>query len=338
MHYRTLGRTGLRVSEIGMGGISAAGKYGPIVPEGAGQEMLRPHAFKNVELFSVVPEVFAVTMSQASAAGINFIDTAPSYGDSEAVFGHYLKEHREKWLLCTKIGTCGNWGDGRLPNREEIVTQVHDSLARLQVEQLDVLLIHSLEQYGKGEEATARVLTGGMVEVMRELQQNGTVRFIGVSGQLPELVPAVKSGAFDVVLTYNSFNLLIQDAQRELFPLAREMNVGVILGGAFYQGLLTGNPEFVLKKKEQFFETTDPAYYETQELVARVERLTDFVGGDAGALRRLALRFALTDPAVSVVVSGMGDTEEVKENEAAAEPGPLTDAEIEEVMNVVKGK
>ena len=84
MRYRMLGRTEMNVSEIGMGGIGAMGKYGP-----------------------VTPDEFATTMARASMLGMNFLDTAPGYGDSEVVFGHYLKDHRQDWTVCTKIGTCG---------------------------------------------------------------------------------------------------------------------------------------------------------------------------------------------------------------------------------------
>ena len=174
------------------------------------------------------------------------------------------------------------------------------------------------------------------MDSMRELQQRGRTRFIGASGQLPELIPAARSKAFDVILTYNTFNLLMQDAQEELFPLARQMNTGVILGGAFYQGLLTGNPEVVLKRKEEFFEADDPAFCRTQELISRTERLVDLVGGDARALRQLAIRFTLSDPSVSVVVSGAKTPQEVEENVAASEIGPLTQAEMRDVMAVVE--
>ena len=338
MRYRTLGKSGLKVGEVGIGGMGAAGKYGPIVPPGASPDMLQPHDYNTVKLFQVVPATFAETMACASSAGMNFVDTAPSYGDSELVFGQYLKDHREQWLVCSKIGVCGSWGDSRMPTRDEIFEQVRNSLSRLQIDRLDLVLIHSLDQYGERENAVDRVRSEGMLDAMHELQQANLVGLIGASGQLPELVPAVQSGVFDVVLTYNSFNLLVQDAKEILFPLARQMGTGVILGGAFYQGLLTGNPEIVLKRKEEFFEPSDPAYYQTRELVARVERLTTFVDNDAASLRRLALRFALSEPAVSVLVTGMSRPQEAVENAAAAELDPMTEAEIETVMAVAAGK
>lgn len=84
MQHRILGRTGLRVFPLGMGGVGAMGKYGPVTADS-----------------------FARTMAQASDLGMNFLDTAPAYGDSEVVFGHYLKDHRDDWIVCTKLGQCG---------------------------------------------------------------------------------------------------------------------------------------------------------------------------------------------------------------------------------------
>ena len=313
MEYRKLGKTGLKVSSIGMGGIGAMGKYGP-----------------------VSPEEFADTMARASQLGLNFLDTAPGYGDSEAVFGRYLNDHRRDWTVCTKIGTCGDTIATRF-----VVEQCDQSLASLRVDHLDLLLIHSIDQYGDGEGALARVRETGMLDAMKGLQREGKVRFIGVSGQLSALVPAVASGEFDVALTYNSFNLLIREAEEALLPLAAELGVGVALGGAFYQGLLTGIEDRLEPEKGRWFEKEDPGLHQTDMLLKRVRALRDMVEGDARALRRLALRFAISDPRISVVVSGMSRPEEVEENAAAVEAGPLSETErtqIDEVLATVPGQ
>lgn len=339
MRYRTLGKTGLKVSEIGMGGVSAMGKYGAIGSENCGSAMSTPALFKGMQIYPVVQENFDQMMSCAEEKGINFIDTAPSYGDSEKVFGRYLKNHRAKWIVCTKVGTCGSWGNGALMNRDDIFNQVSDSLERLQLDYIDLLLIHSLDQYGKRETAVRRITSpGSMIDALCELKEQGKCRFIGASGQLPELIPAADSGVFDVMLTYNTFNLLVQDAGNKLFPLAREKNIGIILGGVLYQGLLTGNPDFVLKRKGEFYEKDDPASCQTQKLVAEVERLAEYVNGDARALRQLAFRFALSAPAVSVIVSAMKSIEEVEENVVASDLGALTQNELRQVMEVINKK
>ena len=307
---RILGRTGLEVSILGMGGVGAMGKYGPVTPQS-----------------------FALTMTRASELGINFLDTSPDYGDSEAVLGHYLQDHRDRWIVCTKVGGC--LGRENL-TREQVLEQLPQSLERLRVDYADVVLIHSVHQYGKGAAAIERLLApGGAVEGLRELQAQGKVRFIGVSGHVPELIPAISTGLFDAALTYNSFNLLMQYAHKELFPLAQEHNVGIIGAGAFYQGLLTPDRDTVLQRKDQWFERDDPGHYRTEELLRRIECLKGLVNGDDHALRAMALRFAFSHPAVSVLVSGMTCCEEVEENVAAALLGPLSARELQQVADAL---
>lgn len=128
MRYRILGRTGLKVSEIGMGGIGAMGKYG-----------------------AITADEFACTMARAEELGMNFLDTAPSYGSSEAVFGRYLRSHRSRWIVCTKVGGCGDGytTDLSTPGRGAVRSQFYQSQQRLKVDYVDIALIHSIDQYGE---------------------------------------------------------------------------------------------------------------------------------------------------------------------------------------------
>ena len=313
MRYRTLGRTGLSVSQIAFGGTGAMGKYG-----------------------AVTPDDFDQVMTRATQLGVNLIDTAPSYGNSEQVIGHHLAKNRDQWIVCTKVSVCGP-GDGtvREADVQEAMQSFPGSLADLHTDYVDILLIHSIEQYGRGPAAAERILErGGIVDAMRALQREGRVRFIGVSGHVNELVHAVKTGEFDVALTYNSFNLLVQEAQAELLPAARQGDVGVLLGGALYQGLLAGITDFLLARKGEFFEKCDPAYHRTEELVNRAERLLAHFGNDAPALRQAAIRFSLSDPAVSAILSSMFRMEHVEQNCAASDPEPLSQEEIETLLSV----
>ena len=332
MNYRRLGRTGLRVSELGVGGLAASGKLGRVAADGTAAE---PDGepdkwYRNIPMYDVAKDGFAQILARASELGVNFLDTAPSYGDSESVFGHYLADpgNRRHWIVCTKVGVCGSWGSGETMPRQAVVDQCEQSLRRLRVDAVDILLIHSIDQYGKGEQAANNLLQpGGMVDTLRELKAAGKIRFFGASGQLPELVPAARTGAFDVILTYNTYNLLVADAFAELFPAARAMDLGVILGGAFYQGLLTGNRDFVVRNRDIWFEKEDPGHAHTEQMLARVRRLLEFVNGDGRALRSLATRFALTAPEVSTVVAGMKSVQELEENASACEQGPIADKE-----------
>lgn len=308
MKYRTLGKTGVKVSELGIGGIGAMGKYG-----------------------ALTPHEFAATMTRAAQLGVSFMDTAPAYGDSEVLFGHYLSSARDSWTVCTKTGYCGGGGSADPIDPRKVIEQCEQSLLRLRVDHVDMLLIHSIDQYGDGPDAVERIRGSGMLDAIRRLREEGKVRFIGISGQLAELVPAVASGEFDVALTYNSFNLLVREADDRLLPLAAELNVGLILGGPFYQGLLSGIAERLAPEKQRWFERQDPGLHQTEDLLLRVRALLEMVGGDARELRRLALRFALSDPRISVAISGMSRPEEVAENAAAVDAGPFSASERRQV-------
>lgn len=313
MQYRRLGRTNLEVSEIAFGGTGAMGKYG-----------------------SVTAEAFDQVMTRALERGINLLDTAPSYGESQRVFGHHLSRHRDRWIICTKVGECGP-GDGtvREADADAVMGSFPRTLEELQTEYVDILLVHSIEQYGRGPAAAEKILRrGGIVEAMRALQREGRVRFIGVSGHVDELVHAVRTAQFDVALTYNSFNLLVQEAQIELFPAAKENDVGILLGGALYQGLLAGLADFLVPRKESFFEKLDPAYSHTEELVSRAQRLLSHFNGDGRALRQTAIRFSLSDPAVSAILSAMFKLEHVEENCAASDARFLSRQQIDALLTI----
>jgi D-threo-aldose 1-dehydrogenase len=340
MRYRTLGRTGIQVSEIGIGGIGPMGKYGPVAEDGTSPTPAAPpdKLYRHIPHFDVAVDGFARTMARASELGVNVLDTAPSYGDSEVVFGHYLKDpaRRRQWVVCTKTGVCGNMGDGGALESGEIIAQVEASLRRLQIEQIDILLIHSIDQYGCGEEAVERVIQAGMVEALEQLKEAGKIRCFGVSGQLPELIPAARTGLFDVTLAYATYNLLVRDAAAEFLPLARQLDLGVLLGGVFHSGLLAGDPSCQsLTDLPRFFETQDPGLEQADRMVDSARRLQALAGGRPADLRRLGLRFALSHPAVSTIVSGVRSIDEIEENATAIEAGILTEAETADLEQVV---
>ena len=103
----------------------------------------------------------------------------------------------------------------------DAIAGVEESLTTLQRPYVDVLLAHDIQQIGEGVNAVETILQrGGMVDGFRQLQREGRVRFIGVSGRLPEVTAAVQTGEFDVALTFNRFNLLDWSAEAGLLPQA----------------------------------------------------------------------------------------------------------------------
>ena len=300
MHYRTLGRTGLEVSEMGLGGAVYAGtSHGD---------------FDEAEAVAAI--------RTALEAGVNYIDTSRHYGPSEEIIGRALTGYEGDCIICTKLAPRSGM------TATEAIAGVEESLAALRRPYLDVLLAHDIQQVGEGANAVETILqSGGMVDGFRQLQREGRVRFIGVSGRLAEVAAAVRTGEFDVVLSFNRFNLLDWSAEEELLPVAGAQNVGVTVGGVFYQGFLSLPLELVLQRVENGllwgWDWTDT---QRAHVLNRLEKLREWVGDDLVALRRLAVQFVLSDPRISVAVVGMKNATEATENLSAAEAGSL-DAE-----------
>jgi aryl-alcohol dehydrogenase-like predicted oxidoreductase len=186
MHYRTLGRTGLRVSEIGFGG-APAGLANYLAPW-------------DPTLDSSAQQV-AEAVARAVELGVTYFDTAPGYGEgaSERMFGLGLRPFRDQVTLATKFFAA---------NASDVRRSAHESLDRLGVERIDVLQYHGTWY---DEETVARILApGGVLEGMQSLQHEGLVRFLGfttegVNGPASRLI---ESGAFDVLQV--CYNLIYQ--------------------------------------------------------------------------------------------------------------------------------
>lgn len=308
MHYRTLGRTGLEVSEIGIGGAVFAGtSHGPF-DEGDAIGAIRT----------------------ALEAGVNYIDTSRHYGPSEEIIGRALTGYTGDCIICTKISP------RRVVTAEGTIAGVEESLAALRRSHVDVLLAHDIQHLGEGVDAVEKILQpGGMVDGVRQLQREGRVRFIGVSGRLAEVAAAVQTGEFDAALSFNRFNLLDWSAEEALLPQAEAHNVGVTMGGVFYQGFLSLPLELVLQRVENgLLWAWDWTETRRDSVLNRLEQVRGFVGDDLAALRRLAVQFVLSEPRVSAAVIGMKSVAEVTENLAAVDAGGL-DTEIVAQLKVL---
>lgn len=246
MLKRRLGRTNFEASVVGFGGI-------PIQRRGW-------------------DEAVAV-VQRALEMGVNYIDTARAYQDSEDKIGGAIKGCRDRLFIATKTVQ-------RL--REGAVEHIDESLRRLGTDYVDLLFIHGVDS----EADLSRFLgSGGALEAFKEAQMAGKVRYIGISGhQNPVLVSAIKTGVFDVILA--SYNLTNTDADNELFPLAKELDIGISVMKSIAGGALGVPPEAVQ------FQVADRA-------VTTAEA---------------ALRFVLSNPQIHTVIPGMGKFSEVEAN------------------------
>ncbi|HWR41387.1 MAG TPA: aldo/keto reductase [Patescibacteria group bacterium] len=155
-------------------------------------------------------------------AGINFIDTARAYTDSEAKIGEHLASRRQDYYLATK---------SMVRDKASMARDVDISLATMKTEYIDLYQIHNIKTR---KDLDAVLAPGGALEALKEAQQAGKIRHIGVTGHSIELLlEALKTNEFSTVQV--PFNFIETKANEELFPLARSMNIGCIamkpLGG-----------------------------------------------------------------------------------------------------------
>ena len=173
-------------------------------------------------------------LEQCADAGVNFLDTAPIYGNghSEEVIGRGLVGCRDRWIVCTKGGhgaTDGAaWSDF---SKARLLAQMDESLARLRMDHVDLYLLHgpSAEDVRRGE----------CLEAMETLRQQGKTRFVGVSiGPNALGVELIQRGVVDVL--QQSISLTDAGAAADLLPAAVAGNVGIVARGVFGAGFLTG--------------------------------------------------------------------------------------------------
>lgn len=293
MKYRILGKTGLRVSTIGLGTMVHAGHFGPM---------------KDSESVSAI--------ETAIELGVNFIDTSDAYGAgySESLLGKALKGRRDQVIIATKGGNVMVGPDRGKRNFDPgYISRVMDeSLQRLQIETIDLYQLHN---------PTVDVIERGAVwEVLERAKQAGKIRHYGVSiNTMEEGIAAVNDGRAETIQV--EYNLLAQEPAEKIFPLAHQANVGIIARVPLRRGILTGK---MTVADEQRFQGEDlrarsfkgEAF--AKELV-KAEELRFLVHGAAKTLGQAAIAFCIAHPAVSVVIPGARNAEQMCENGAAAD-------------------
>jgi len=297
MNYRRLGRTGLEVSEIGLGTVELGLDYGVPV---AG-EHLRP------------PEEHAARLlNRALDLGVNFIDTARAYGASEEIIGRALKGRRNAYILASKLAPIRDEGQSDQELREQVKTSIAESLRMLQTDVIDLLQLHW---------APVDVITKGRVlAAAREAQQAGYVRFIGASTygeEAPLAVLAADDGYDTLQVAYNLADRTLED---KVLPLAEQQDVGIIVRSVLLRGVLTHR--YTLLPDQ------------LAGLKSAIARLNSLVAADAGSLPEMAYRFVLANPAVSTALVGTARREELEAALAFTGQGPLSPALIAAIRQV----
>ncbi|HNV86230.1 MAG TPA: aldo/keto reductase [Candidatus Omnitrophota bacterium] len=305
MKYRVLGRTGLRVSEVGLG-------TWPISGAGYGRT-------DDAESLRVI--------ETALDRGVNFFDTADIYGNghSEELLGKVLLGRRESAVLAGKAGWDFYHGGVRRNFQPEYLEfACEQSLKRLGTDVIDVYQLHN----PRPEDLSS----GEVFDALEKLKRKGKIRFAGISVHTAEEgIQAIASGKMDVLQVV--YNAIDQRAAFELFPFARQNHIGVIAREPFACGLLTGK-----YTREVRFEGPDHRRRWRREKIIRdlenLEKILSALPARPPSLPLFSLQFVLGNPAVSTVIPGAKNVSQVLENTKVTETDDFSEKDLETLRAV----
>ena len=309
MRYRTLGRTGFQVSEIGLGAWGVGGKQWLGAEDAEALAALR----RAIEL------------------GVNFIDTALAYGDghSEVLVGQVVRESAQKVYVATKVPPKNQLWPAQpgidIPAvfpYEYILRSTEQSLKNLGLETVDLLQLHVWNPEWIGRQEWRRAF--------EDLKKSGKARAVGVSindHQPDSALELIETGLIDTVqVIYNIFD---QTPRQRLFPLCRERNIGVLARVPLDEGALTG----AITEKTEFARGEFRSFYfrgdRKRQVVEHVEALRKDLAGVPGTLAEIALQFCLSHPAVSTVIPGMRHPRNVESSCSVSARGALPEGVLE---------
>ena len=277
MRYRNLGRTGIKVSPYALGALMLATAVGNPDPE----DSIR-------------------IIHKALDAGINLVDTADAYGDSEEVVGRALRGRRDSVVLATKVGRpVGSDPNQQGASRRWIITAVENSLRRLQTDHIDVYQIHRPDP-GTAIEETLSALT--------DLVRSGKIRAFGTSTMpASDLVQAhwvaERRGLGRFRTEQPPYSILNRGIEREVLPVAQQYGMGVLAWGPLGQGMLTGRV-----RRGQGSDVTRARFFTVfgdERRLDAVERLIPLAGEAGLSMPHLAMAFAISHPGVTSALLGV---------------------------------
>ena len=315
MNYRTLGKTGYKVSEVSLGTWQVGGKWGDPFDEAGALAII----------------------NDAIDGGVNFIDTADVYSDglSERAVAKAVKARNEEVRIATKCGRqiSPHISEGYTPER--LVSFVEGSLKNMGLETLDLIQLHCppTEVYYRPE----------IFETFDRLKEQGKIRNLGVSVEkVEEALKAIEySNVTTVQIIFNMFRLRPAGL---FFEQARKRNIGVIVRVPLASGLLTGkfSKETVFGEGDHRFFNREGAAFDKGEtfsgvdFAAGLEAVEELKGlfGSEGTLAQWAIRWILMFDAVSCVIPGASKAEQVASNLGAAELPSLSSEQMKKIEEI----
>lgn len=310
LNQRVLGKSGIPVTEIGIGLWAMGGdEWGPVEDQNS-----------------------LDTIEAALESGITFFDTADVYGlgHSEELLGRAMRGRREEFIVASKIG----WVDfNREENHsvytstEKLIAGVESNLRRLETDYIDIMQCHIDFQEANMEY---------FLEGFQKLQQQGKIKAYGVS-----------TSDFDYLQTFNAdggtatlqidYSILNRTAEKEIFPYCQENGIGVIVRGPLAMGILTGkfdaDASFPEGDFRQSWTENEEEYQTFLADLEKVEKLKKLADGKS--LAQLALQFTLAHPSVTSVIPGAKTVRQLEENVEAGLLPPLTEEDLALIDEIV---
>ncbi|MCW5706893.1 aldo/keto reductase [Shinella sp.] len=286
---RVLGKTGLEVSRLALGGLFTSSYGGELK--------------QSIE-----------TVHRAIELGVNYIDTAPAYFDSEVVLGKALQTIDAPVVMSTKLGGRPKPFD---PKDKDLLRRSFDqSCEDLGRDTIEILFVHEPDRPGQYNWWNgADDYQGPVLELLHELKSEGRIKALGLGGTTAyKMTRLVETGLFDVLLTAANYSILWREAEIELLPAAKKHGVAVVAGTPLQQGALARRWDAEIKdgcswmappRRKQFL-----AFYELLDSLDM-------------SLIELAHRFVLSHPDIDCVLSGARSVSEIEGNVAAVQGGPL---------------
>lgn len=293
MQYRRLGRTELSVSEISLGTVELGMEYGF-----ANEGELRCPSFQQAEAL----------LHRALDLGINFIDTARAYGESEAIIGQALSARRRDFILASKVQTFTGAGAQRLARMQ---ASIEESLRTLRTDCLDILLLHSV--------TLEELNTGEVTKALLDAKRKGKTKFIGASvyGESAARA-AILTGQFDYIQL--AWSLLDRRPESEIVTLANEKGIGLIIRSILMRGALTHR------------RTHLP---EALSTVARAAERLEQIAAQAGmSLPELAYRYILSQSGPITALVGTAHLDELEKGVRFSDGILLTESVLQAIHGV----
>jgi aryl-alcohol dehydrogenase-like predicted oxidoreductase len=288
----TLGRTGAVVTKLG---------YGAMELRGSGGTFGHGRALDDAEIDRLLNGVLD--------AGINIIDTSPDYGDSEEHIGRCISGRRDEYFLASKCGcpvgqppATGPGPREHIFTRDNIRVGVEQSLRRMRTDHLDLVQFHA-------SPARATLEQNDSVAELETLRDEGKIRFLGMSGTLPNLTDHIAMGVFDAFqIPYSAVEREHEDA----ISAAAKAGAGTIIRGGVARGL-PEPPSGVPEQWRTMFQVRLERFEQAS--------VTDLLGDMS--LMEFMLRFTISHPDLHTTIVGTSNADHLAANVAAARKGPL---------------